>query len=130
MGNALVLFNPVYDNGPKGYGHKRVKDYWKKISPIDNLDGNQPPTIVFLGEKDSLIPAETAALYAQRMKKNGNRCETFIYPGQKHGFFNLGKTRNDAYFVKTVTEMDKFLVSLKFLTGEPTVESWLSGVKK
>ena len=27
---ALVLFNPVYDNGPDGYGHDRVKDYWKQ----------------------------------------------------------------------------------------------------
>ena len=34
--NALVLFNPVYDNGPKGYGYERVKDYYQTISPIDN----------------------------------------------------------------------------------------------
>lgn len=128
VGNALVLFNPVYDNGPKGYGHKKVKAYWKKISPLHNLDGKQPPTIVFLGAKDDLVPVKTAELYEQKMKKNGNRCETFIYPGQEHGFFNLGKNR--AHFVKTVTEMDKFLVSLKFLNGEPTVESWLSGVGK
>ena len=26
--DALVLFNPVYDNGPKGYGHSRVQPRW------------------------------------------------------------------------------------------------------
>ena len=31
MPNALVLFNPVFDNGPNGYGHDRVKDYWQEF---------------------------------------------------------------------------------------------------
>ena len=43
--DALVLFNPVYDNGPKGYGHGRVKEYWKQISPMHNLGKNSPPTM-------------------------------------------------------------------------------------
>ena len=44
--NVLLLFNPVFDNGPGGYGNNkkdsRVKDYWEKISPLHNLDGRQP----------------------------------------------------------------------------------------
>ena len=35
--NALLLFNPVYDNGPNGYGYDRVKEYHEEISPIDNI---------------------------------------------------------------------------------------------
>ena len=35
--NALVLFNPVANNGPDGYGYDRVKDYWKDFSPYHNL---------------------------------------------------------------------------------------------
>ncbi len=27
--SALVLFNPVIDNGPDGYGHDRVSEYWQ-----------------------------------------------------------------------------------------------------
>ena len=30
--NALILFNPVYDNGPEGYGHDRAKE-WFPIRP-------------------------------------------------------------------------------------------------
>ena len=39
---ALALFNPVYDNGPDGYGYSRVKDYWKKISPAHLLTEDVP----------------------------------------------------------------------------------------
>ena len=134
MPNALVLFNPVYDNGPDGYGYDRVKDYYKKISPLHNLDGSQPPTIVFLGDQDKLIPVKTAERYEQRMKANGNRCETIIYKDQGHGFFNLHKNQKTGLgkqnFTQTMTAADKFLASLGFLSGEPSVEAWLEEQEK
>jgi acetyl esterase/lipase len=107
--DALVLFNPVFDNGPKGYGHDRVKGYWKKISPMHNLDKTTPPTIVFLGTKDKLIPVATAEKYRDIMKKNGTRCDLHLYEGQPHGFFNKAKYR------ETVLGMDRFLAELGFL---------------
>lgn len=130
--DALVLFNPVYDNGPNGYGYERVKDYYKKISPIHNLDGEQPPTLVMLGTRDKHLPVETAQLYEQRMEENGDRCETVIYPGSKHGFFNIQKdkggpgTSGPEMFCKSVSEMDRFLGSLGYIPGEPTVKQWLA----
>ena len=105
--NALVLFNPVYDNGPKGYGHSRVADRYKEISPFHNLRKGSPPTIVFLGDKDSLIPVSTAEAYKKKMEVVGSRSELRIYAGQPHGFFNQG--RKGGYYEKTVLEMDKFL---------------------
>ena len=122
--NALVLYNPVYDNGPEGYGYERVGDYYEKISPLHNLDGTQPPTIVFMGENDKHIPPATVRLYEQRMRDNGNVCESFLYPGQKHGFFNLHKSKNPEYFIKTMTAADQFLTKLAYLQGEPTVDAW------
>ncbi|TLX71793.1 alpha/beta hydrolase [Labilibacter sediminis] len=122
--NALVLFNPVYDNGPSGYGYDRVKEYYKSFSPIDNLDGTQPPTIVFMGDLDKHTPVSTTLLYEQGMKANGNSCKTFIYKGQKHGFFNLHKSKDKTYFIETAKEMDRFLSSQGYLNGEPTIEEW------
>lgn len=110
--NALVLFNPVYDNSPKGYGNDRVKGYWKEISPMHNISQTTPPTIVFLGTKDKLIPVATAKEYQKRMKMVGVQSDLHLYDGQPHGFFNKTK------FKETVIEMDKFLVSLGFLKGE------------
>lgn len=119
--NALLLFNPVYDNGPKGYGHSRVKDRYKEISPIDNIRKGTPPTIVFLGSKDKLIPVSTAKNYKARMEKVGSRCDNHIYEGAGHGFFNLGKP--GGYYEKTVFEMDTFLASLGWLEGAPTIKA-------
>lgn len=118
--NALVLFNPVFDNGPTGYGHDRVKAYWEAFSPMHNLDESAPPTIVFLGTRDSLIPVATAEEYKSRMEALGARCELRLYEGQPHGFFNQWK-KNHKYR-ETMIETDEFLASLGYLKGEPTLE--------
>jgi len=123
---ALMLFNPVYDNGPNGYGHSRVKAYWKTFSPMHNIDQATPPTIAFFGTEDPLIPVATTEAYAARMKDAGVRYENRLYEGQGHGFFNYGRGRGDTdYFVETVREADRFLISLGFLEGKPTVEDFV-----
>jgi len=113
--NALLLFNPVYDNSPSGYGHSRVKEVYPQISPMHNIKKDTPPTIVFLGTKDSLIPVATAKEYKQRMEAVGRRCDLHLYEGQPHGFFNYGKQK---YYLDTVDKMDTFLVSLNYIKAK------------
>ena len=117
--DVLVLFNPVYDNSSKGYGHNRVKPRWKEISPMHNIRKGAPPTIVFLGTKDKLIPVSTAQEYEKRLVAVGSRSELHLYEGATHGFFN--KSKGDAY-PDTVIKMDDFLNSLGWLKGEPTIK--------
>ena len=113
--NALVLFNPVFDNGPGGWGHARVKDRYQEISPIHNLDrADLPPTTVFLGTQDKLVPVATAERYRELMQKGGHRCDLNLYEGQGHGFFNHRKGK-DHYFRLTMTKTEEFLVDLGFL---------------
>ncbi|HAS81383.1 MAG TPA: peptidase S9 [Verrucomicrobia bacterium] len=109
---ALVLFNPVFDNGPGGYGHDLVKEYWKEISPMHNISEATPPTVVFLGSKDKHITVATAKEYKRLMEENGGRCDLHIYEDQAHGFFNYA---NQAFYRKTIADMDQFLVSLGYL---------------
>lgn len=111
--DALVLFNPVFDNGPGGFGHSRVKAYWKDISPIHNISGLAPPSIVFLGTEDEYIGAEVAVRYKKLMDQSGVRCDLHLYPEQAHGFFN--PDRKNGYYEKTLETMDDFLTSLSFL---------------
>lgn len=118
--SALVLFNPVFDNGPNGYGHDRVKDRWREFSPLHNITAGVPPAIVFLGTEDLLLPVSTAAAFKKRMNEVGTRCDVWTYPGQKHAFFN-DRNGNNPYFAATVYEADRFLASLGYLDGEPTV---------
>jgi len=116
--NALVLFNPVIDNGPGGYGFEKIKDAYKNFSPLHNINKGAPPTIIFLGTNDKHIPVETAAYYKKVMENVGSRCDLKIYEGQSHGFFNYKHLEN---YKKTVMEADAFLVSLGYLKNEPTV---------
>lgn len=117
--DALVLFNPVFDNGPGGYGYERIGDAYKQFSPLHNIVSGAPPTIVFLGEKDHLVPVETAKYYKMVMEKVKSRCDLFLYEGQEHGFFNY---KNLEYYKKTVFETDTFLQSIGFLSTDPIVE--------
>jgi acetyl esterase len=107
--NALVLFNPVFDNGPGGYGHDRVKDYWEAFSPLHNLSDKTPPAVIFLGDNDDLIPVSTAERFRDIMRSFGNRCDLHIYADQKHGFFNQSR------FAETLLETDNFLTSMGYL---------------
>ena len=108
--NALVLFNPVIDNGPGGYGFGRIGEAYKNFSPLHNIKKGAPPTVIFLGREDKLIPAATAEYYKTVMQKVGSRCELFLYDGAGHGFFNRPE-----YMKKTLVEADKFLNAIGIL---------------
>lgn len=115
--NALVLFNPVFDNGPDGgYGGTRFGARYQEFSPAHNITSNAPPTVVFLGGSDHLISTNILERFKGNMTKAGVRCDAHVYPSQPHGFFN-----QDPYKTATLIEADKFLASLGWLKGEPTL---------
>lgn len=129
--NALLLFNPVYDNGPSGYGHERAKEWFPAISPAHNISKDDPPTIVFLGSKDNLIPVSTAEKFDKDLNAQGIESELHVYEGQPHGFFNENKSQEA--FLDTVLKMDAFLVGLGWLEGnadEQVLKSLLKGKPK
>jgi acetyl esterase len=117
--NALVLFNPVIDNGPGGYGYERVGEAYKDFSPLHNIREGAPPTIFFLGTEDVLIPVETAQYYKTVMEKVGSSCELILFQGEGHGFFNYNRFDN---YKRCLVEADRFLVSLGYLQEEPRVK--------
>ena len=131
--DAMVLFNPALTLAPVdgndfgGFGTRvgveRMGAEATAISPTHNVKAGVPPTIVFHGKADSTVPFATVEVFAAAMKKAGNRCEVAGFEGQQHGFFNFGKGDN-AMFRATLTQTDKFLVSLGWLSGEPTVEKF------
>ncbi len=116
--NALVLFNPVIDNGPAGYGFGRVGEAYKDFSPLHNIKRGAPPTIILLGTEDELIPIETVEYYKTAMEKVGSRCDLKLHQDQPHGFFNYP---NFNYYKRTLIEADEFLISLGYLEETPKV---------
>ncbi|WP_242157501.1 alpha/beta hydrolase [Aestuariivivens sediminis] len=117
--NALVLFNPAIDNGPAGVGYNKIGDAYKNFSPLHNIEKGAPPTILFLGTNDYLIPVETVKYYQTVMQKVGSTCELHLYEGKKHGFFNYNKFEN---YRDTIIHTDNFLVSLGYLDPESKVK--------
>jgi len=113
--DALVLFNPVIDNGPGGYGYDRIGEVYKDFSPLHNIKGGAPPTLFFLGTQDKLIPVETAEYYKKIMERVGSRCDLILFDGESHGFFNY---RNPDLYKKTIIETERFLISAGILQGK------------
>jgi acetyl esterase/lipase len=108
--DALILFNPVFDNGPGEWGHQRVGAKFRQYSPAHNLTKGAPPTIVFLGDSDDLIPVAVAERFQAKMKEVESRFDLHISKGAKHGFFNKEPHRGE-----TLGKADAFLVSLGWL---------------
>ncbi len=111
--NALVLFNPVLDTTKKGYGSRQVQPDPTVISPMDQLQGEQPPTIIFNGDRDTTTTAERSVAFAEKMHSLGNHCEVVLYPDEHHSFFHKGKyTQN---FADTVLRSGMFLEQVGFI---------------
>ena len=133
--NAMILFNPVvitssveeYKSAGKSTfidvrREKRLKSVIGVdpvlFSPYNNINNETPPTLIFHGDGDTTVDPETVILFNEKMKKNGNLCQLYIYEGEKHGFFNYGRKFNGA-FIDTVNKMDQFLVEIGYLSSTP-----------
>jgi len=113
---ALVLFNPVLDNGPGGFGFDRVSGYWQAFSPLHNVRPGHAPTIIMLGTSDALVPVATGEAYCDKVRMAGSPCRLELYQGQPHAFFS--RARSMLHYSMTLAAMDAFLGELGYLGTE------------
>jgi len=117
--NALVLFSPVVDISPAGFGVDRFSD--KKlanyVSPLRHVEKGLPPSVIFHGKSDRVIPAKGIRKFWKKMQRKGNHCELFEYDGQGHGFFNFNV--NFQFYEATIAAMDRFFVDLGYMEKNP-----------
>ena len=129
--NAMALFNPAVVlaeiAGEPPLPAEKMADLSERmgvasveLSPYHHVTAAVPPTIIFHGKGDTTVPYKTVSYFTEAMEQAGNRCELIGYEGQPHGFFNYGRGENE-YFKATLVALDKFLVSLDYLTGSDTV---------
>lgn len=111
---ALVLFNPVLDLGDErtmaGFAGKMA------ISPMAYLTKGCPPMIAFFGTDDGTWLPQ-GIRFLEKSAGLGNRVELWMAAGQQHAFFN-----RDNWRAVTIIKADEFLVSLGYLTGQPTMK--------
>lgn len=126
--DALALFNPALVLSPyDGVSlpaekvveiAERAGAPLEKIAPISYIREGLPPTIIFHGMADTTVPFATAQKYADLATAAGNRCELDGYRDAAHGFFNYGRGE---HYARTVHRLDRFLTSLGYLDGPPTI---------
>ena len=111
--NALILFNPVcvvdpYQNSER-FNFARLGVKGHEISPYHHIDKCVPPTIIFHGTKDRIVPYKTAEMFHQKMLGVGNDSTLISFEGRDHGFFNHGKHLAESDYCKTLKYTDDFL---------------------
>jgi len=114
---AMVLFNPVlsFENEQMLERLNGDEQLARKISPTRYLDKNAPPALILFGTNDRLKIFGDE--YWKKAEAIGVRADKYLAEGQGHGFFN-----RSPWTERTLLVMDKFLASLGFLKGEPTIK--------
>ena len=115
--DALILFNPAVVMAPvEGVFQpnealaQRFARPLETLSPYHHLAGGHPPTLVLHGSGDTVVPADTAVAYCDRIASLGGDCEIVLYGGAPHGFFN-----REPHFDRTLRQMLGFLARIGWL---------------
>ena len=104
---ALVLYNPILDFAPGTLSYPLAAPYWKKVSPVEHVDGAIPPTLILVGSHDAEVPLSSVENFCDEVQSKGGHCEVEVYQGQGHGFFNQA-----GYLEKTNQRVLQFLAAL------------------
>lgn len=108
--NLLVLYNPVIDNSPQGFGYKRFGKSYKRYSPYFYASPLTPPTLIMSGTDDKLIHANVLKAFRNKLEDAGVPCKLILYAGAGHGFFNY-----EPHLRQTTEALTSFLEKYKYL---------------
>ncbi|UCS92081.1 alpha/beta hydrolase fold domain-containing protein [Echinicola marina] len=106
--NLNILYYPVIDNAPGGYGSDEMKANYKAISPLYCLDQEAPPSLILLGSEDPYLSVNNAEKYIDQLKAFGIKGKLKVYRGAGHPIFYYRKGVGEAYF-HTLRDTEAFL---------------------
>jgi len=109
---AVAIFYPVTDllnlgkstenSGDGGPPKSFVKSFgpratdmaaWKEIgratSPIYHITRALPPTLIYHGDADTLVPLEQSERFRDRALELGDNVQLVVHPGGKHGWLTM-----------------------------------------
>lgn len=120
--NALILFNPVCVvdplKNPKRFNFARLGVKGYEISPYHHVDKTVPPTIIYHGTEDRLVPYQTAQMFHKKMLTVGNDCTLIPFQGRDHGFFNHGKHLPKSDYQEILNYTNGFLARIGFIDNQ------------
>ena len=76
------LFVPITDP-------ERRREIGRRISPASHVDSSDPPTILFHGDQDRVVPVQQSQWIEDKLRSAGVPTQLVIHPGEKHGWKNI-----------------------------------------
>jgi len=114
---ALILFNPVVNMDIPKIRNQVSDDKFKQlleISPHQQLEKALPPTIIFHGSDDAIIPIGSVVDFITKAKSLGSENIAFHqYSGRGHEFYYGPGSRKD--YKNTLEKTVRFLESIGWL---------------
>jgi acetyl esterase len=109
---ALVLWYPILDTGPTGYGHALFGDRFREASPLELASARTPPpTLLLFGDADPATPLATVHEFQTRVRDHGGRCELVQFPGGGHPLYAY-REGGGPLRTQTLRAADEFLSSV------------------
>jgi acetyl esterase/lipase len=70
---------------------KKIVEIGRAISPITHVTADDPPTLIFHGDKDFLVPIQQAEIMIAKLKEVGVPGELVVRQGAGHGWQDMNK---------------------------------------
>jgi acetyl esterase/lipase len=67
----------------------KLKEIGRKVSPVNHVSADDPPTLIVHGDADKLVPIQQAELVVDALKKAGVEAKLVVKPGAAHGWANM-----------------------------------------
>jgi len=137
--DAMILFNPIVDMSegawlrfavggealahPKKLPERSPENLARaeSLSPLAHVRPGLPPALLMHGLADKVVTPEQARRFANAMKEAGNRCDLVLLENIGHAFIVAGYKSPESVVVEALRAADRFLASLGYVQGEPTV---------
>jgi len=68
----------------------KILEIGRGISPITHVTPDDPPTLIFHGDKDWLVPLQQSESFVEKMKAAGVEAKLVVKPGADHGWPDMG----------------------------------------
>ena len=85
----LKDYKPAF--GPRSDTPESRQIFGKEISPIYFITAALPPTLIFHGDADKLVPLQQSETFVQRASEEGATAKVVVHPGGAHGWGGMDK---------------------------------------
>lgn len=96
--------NPVLEQLLDTFGIETSTAFLEEVSPYHQVTVNAPPTILFYGGQDPLIPTTQGTLMRDKLEALGVTNQFYLYPNEGHGWVGLN-------LLDTSVKLNNFIIN-------------------